>query len=87
VFVTGEGTKLYAARAAKIMTFEVDGFDPERQSGWSVLVVGNPEELDRSELRGRSAEGLQAAAPGQRHHVVCIRSDMVTGRRFGPQRS
>ena len=87
VFRTGEGTKLDAARAEKIMTFEVDGFDARRRAGWSVLIVGNGEEIDRSELDGRNAERLHPAAPGERHHVVRIRTDMITGRRFASRRS
>ncbi|MBV8304448.1 MAG: pyridoxamine 5'-phosphate oxidase family protein [Acidimicrobiia bacterium] len=84
VFRTGVGLKLDAARAGKTMTFEVDAFDPERRSGWSVLVVGTGEEIEPSDLYGRDALSLWPAAPGQRHHVVRIRTDLLTGRRFGP---
>ena len=82
VFLTSVGMKFDAARAGRTMTFEIDGFDPERRSGWSVLVVGLAGEIDRADLYGPAAERLRPAAPGQRHHVVRIRTDMVSGRRF-----
>jgi nitroimidazol reductase NimA-like FMN-containing flavoprotein (pyridoxamine 5'-phosphate oxidase superfamily) len=84
VFITGRGLKLSAAREHKTMTFEIDGFDRHRGTGWSVLVVGTAEEIDRSELYGRKGETLHPAAPGERDHVIRIRTDMVSGRRFGP---
>lgn len=84
VFFTGRGLKLEAAHDRKTMTFEVDGFDPRHGSGWSVLLVGEGEEIDRSEVYGRKGETLHPAAPGERSHIVRIRTDMVSGRRFGP---
>jgi hypothetical protein len=82
VFFTGRGMKLRAAQAQKTMTFEIDSFDPETASGWSVLVVGTAEEVDAGELYGKRVKALRPAAPGQRHRIVRIRTDMVTGRRF-----
>ena len=84
VFFTGRGLKLDAANEHKTMTFQIDGFDRHRGAGWSVLVVGSAEEIDRSELYGRKGETLHPAAPGDRNHVIRIRTDMVSGRRFGP---
>ena len=85
VFFTGSGLKLDAAHDGKTMTFEIDSFDAQRGSGWSVLVVGEGDEIDRGDVYGRNAENLHPAAPGERGHIVRIRTDMVTGRRFGPQ--
>jgi hypothetical protein len=82
VFFTGPGLKLSAAQAQKTMTFQIDDYDAERNSGWSVLVVGNAEEIDTGELYGRRAKALAPGAPGERHDIVRIRPDMVTGRRF-----
>lgn len=83
VFVTGRGLKLSAARAQKWLTFEIDAYDAEAGAGWSVLVVGTPEEADRGDLYGYRAKALAPAAPGDRQDIVRIRPDMVTGRRFG----
>ena len=84
VFFTGEGVKLDAANAGGTVTFEVDFYDPRRNSGWSVLVVGTAEEITRPDLYGRRAETLHPAAPGVRNHIVRIRTDVMTGRRFRP---
>ncbi|MCU1450322.1 MAG: hypothetical protein JWP02_2492 [Acidimicrobiales bacterium] len=82
VFFTGRGLKLRTAQTQKTMTFQIDAYDAETQSGWSVLVVGNAEEVDTAELYGRRAKVLAPAAPGERQNIVRIRTDMVTGRRF-----
>lgn len=84
VFFTGRGLKLSAAHDGKTMSFQIDGFDARRGTGWSVLVVGTAEEIERSEVYGQKAEILHPAAPGERSHIVRIRSDVVSGRRFGP---
>lgn len=86
VFFTGEGLKLNAALAGKTMTFEIDSYDARRRSGWSVLIVGIGEAITRPDLYGRRAETLHPAAPGVRNHIVRIRTDVITGRRFGPGR-
>lgn len=83
VFYTGRGLKLDAAHDGRTMTFQVDHFDTRRGSGWSVLVVGPGEEIDRADLYGHKAEILHPAAPGERAHIVRIRTDVVSGRRFG----
>jgi len=87
VFFTGKGLKLNAANAGKTMTFEIDSYDPRRGAGWSVLVVGTGEEISRPDLYGQRAEMLTPAAPGVRGHIVRIRTDMISGRRFGPGRT
>lgn len=84
VFFTGRGLKLDAAHERRTMTFQADSFDPRRGSGWSVLLVGQGAEIDRDEVYGRKAEILHPAAPGDRGHIVRIRTDVVSGRRFGP---
>jgi len=87
VFYTGQGLKLNAATDRRLMTFEVDSFNARSGTGWSVLVVGDAEEISRDEIYGRQAEMLHPAAPGEREHIVRIRTDMVSGRRFGPTRA
>src|SRR6478609_958743 len=51
VFRTTTGSKLSAAQDHLPVAFEVDGYDQDRRSGWSVLVRGVLEEiLDQSEI-------------------------------------
>jgi len=58
IFRTSSGTKLLAADAEQVVAFEVDGFDADRRSGWSVMVRGvassveDTEEVKRLNLLG-----------------------------------
>lgn len=85
VFRSAPGTKVTAS-IGRPVAFEIDGHEAFSHAGWSVLVVGTGGEIDRSELYGRRGESLHPAAPGEREHIIRIRTDMVTGRRFGPAR-
>ena len=85
VFLTGEGTKLRAAVDEAVVAFEIDDIDPETKTGWSVLVVGMARELQEDGALARvAALGLVPWAPGDRHHVVRLQSEIVTGRRIVP---
>ncbi|MHB1445634.1 MAG: pyridoxamine 5'-phosphate oxidase family protein [Acidimicrobiales bacterium] len=79
-FRTAEGTKLDAAADRTIIAFEVDEVDPVEHSGWSVLVIGRSGPASESE--GRDGTGplpVAAWVPGQRHHLVKISIDMISG--------
>lgn len=45
VFRTLEGQKLDAAAEGQTVCFEVDDWDRERRSGWSVVIVGRAREV------------------------------------------
>lgn len=83
VFRTAEGTKLRAATDGAVVAFEVDSYDTDRRTGWSVLVVGKASEvhddLDTERLREL---GLAPWANGVRSHYVRLRPELVTGRRI-----
>jgi nitroimidazol reductase NimA-like FMN-containing flavoprotein (pyridoxamine 5'-phosphate oxidase superfamily) len=83
VFRTGTGTKLDAATRNAVIAFEVDEVDPLYHEGWSVLVVGVADEL-RDPVLLEQAHRLPLApwAPGARDHFVCLRPEVVTGRRI-----
>jgi uncharacterized protein len=84
VFRTGAGTKLYAAIKGAVVAFEVDEFDYDTLSGWSVMVTGPcAEERDPTttvEARRRLPDGW---VPGDRDHVVRITPEKISGRRIG----
>jgi nitroimidazol reductase NimA-like FMN-containing flavoprotein (pyridoxamine 5'-phosphate oxidase superfamily) len=74
------------------LAFEVDGFDVERQLGWSVQARGHAEEVaDRDELdRLREDATQQPWAAGARVLVLRLRWSELTGRRLsdrGPRLS
>lgn len=83
VFRSGSGTKLEAAAMAQPLAFEVDGWDEEQRSGWSVLARGVGETVyddDVTASFGAVAKPwLDAAASGT---WVRIRVDDVSGRRI-----
>jgi nitroimidazol reductase NimA-like FMN-containing flavoprotein (pyridoxamine 5'-phosphate oxidase superfamily) len=87
VFRTAPGTKLHAIEHSNV-TFEVDEIDMVRRAGWSVLVRGVAHQLlahRNAELAARSeAGGAQPWAPGERHHIVRVVPDHITGRRIRP---
>jgi nitroimidazol reductase NimA-like FMN-containing flavoprotein (pyridoxamine 5'-phosphate oxidase superfamily) len=83
VFRTAPGTKLSAALDETVVAFQADRIDPERCSGWTVLVQGTasvvkaPAELERARrLR------IRPWVPGEHPHLVRIRSEVVSGRRL-----
>ena len=83
-FCTADGTKLGAALDASVVAFEVDRYDADQRTGWSVLVKGRAEVVTERSLQNRlRATGLRpwrSAAP--RPEWVVIRPDTVTGRRL-----
>jgi len=84
VFRTDPGTKLYGARDRRV-AFEIDGIDddPSHPSGWSVLVVGRAELVEKPSDQARlDTLDLGAWNPGPKQHWVRIRGGAITGRRL-----
>lgn len=82
LFRTLEGTKLEAAEAGAMASFQADGFDASHDTGWSVLVRGRLDVLtDLDADRARAVERLHPLAGGDRPHVVRLAIESATGRR------
>ena len=82
-FRTGSGTKMRAAVEKAVVGFEVDRFDDEARTGWSVLVVGETETV--SPLDPTFLEvAAHPWARGDRHNLVRIRPELISGRRLVP---
>lgn len=82
VFRTDYGSKFRLAVLAEApVSFEIDGVDPGRRSGWSVLLQGMATELAEEEVDRLQ---LQPApwAPGEKGHWVRITPQTLTGRRI-----
>jgi uncharacterized protein len=75
VFRTGPGTKLQAALRNAVVAFEVDDFDTDGRSGWSVMIIG------RSSAGDGGGVDLPAPHPARTNHVR-IAGDIITGRRL-----
>ncbi len=87
VIRTDPGSKLTHASHANV-TFEVDAFDPESRTGWSVLVRGLAEELTADHhadvVERTVAAGVDPWAPGEHGHWLRLIPHAVTGRRILP---
>ena len=87
VFSTGSGSKLDAASMLRAVAIEVDDWDPETRSGWSVLARG----LATRVTDGREIESLDRMSvrswvrPGIPKHWVSVRVSSMTGRRTPPE--
>jgi nitroimidazol reductase NimA-like FMN-containing flavoprotein (pyridoxamine 5'-phosphate oxidase superfamily) len=85
VFRTAPGTKLVAAALHRTVAFEIDAYDLDAHSGWSVDVVGTAEEIVHPDVLERAhALGLPGWAGEVRDRYVRIAATEVTGRRLCP---
>jgi uncharacterized protein len=84
VFRTAEGSKFTALVLAEQAAFEIDGFDPTGETGWSAIIIGVTEEItNAAEIHRLEQLGLRPWAPGEKPHWIRIRAYTVTGRRIG----
>ena len=83
VFRTDPGSKLHGMTRTPSVCFEIDGADPEAQTGWSVLVKGHAVEITvPGEIDRVAALPLRLWSVGGKHHWIRIVPDEVTGRRI-----
>jgi len=82
VFRTARGSKLSAAEGQNPVAFEADEYDPQDQSGWSVLVTGHAEAVyEDSEIQRLGRLGLRPWPTAvDRPFWIRIRPTSVTGR-------
>lgn len=83
VFRTARGAKLSAAEGQDLVAFEVDDYDEQTQSAWSVLMTGRAEMVyDDAEIQRLSRRGLHLwASAAERPFWIRIRPTAVSGRR------
>lgn len=85
VIRTTAGSKIEAAEMHHRFGFEIDHWDPEARSGWSVVAHGSGEVVDDpDEVRQMERLGLESWAGGQEGDLwIRLRLDDITGRRVG----
>lgn len=88
VFRTAEGTKLSAVIGAPV-AFEVDGYDVQSGSAWSVVMKGPAHEIRQlDEVLDALTLPVNPWHPGPKPRYVRINPDSVTGIRFpGPEQT
>ena len=83
VFRSALGSKLREGLSSGTAAFEIDGTDPVDQTGWSVIIVGEAEEVtDPAEIERLEDFELESWAPGVKTHWVRIRATSASGRRI-----
>ena len=82
---SGAGSKLAATLANAVVAVEVDDFDPNGRTGWSVLVRGIARVIDDpAGLAAVSLLPLQPWAEDGNDQFIAIDLQLVTGRRVHP---
>jgi uncharacterized protein len=85
IFRTLEGSKFHTLGRSSRAGFEIDGYDPETGSGWSVIVIGTTERITRTADIERLARLDARPWPGgENSHWMRMRARTVSGRRLMP---
>jgi len=83
VFRSGAGTKLAGAVLGRHVAYEVDGYEPQHRTAWSVIVKGRAELVESMMDVYRAQElPLFPWVIGNAPDIVRIVPDSVTGRRY-----
>ena len=83
VFRTAPGEKLIAAVMRQPVAFEIDDYDVDRRTGWSVIINGSASEIVHpEELEQARSLGLVPWAGEVRDRFVRITPQTITGRRI-----
>jgi len=83
VFRSALGSRLREGLGSGTAAFEIDGTDPVERAGWSVIIVGEAEEVtDPAEIDRLEGFELEPWAPGLRTYWVRIRATSASGRRI-----
>ncbi|MEU4040072.1 pyridoxamine 5'-phosphate oxidase family protein [Streptomyces collinus] len=78
---TCAASELARAVDATVVAFEADAIDPDRHSGWSVVVTGHADVVrDPAERQRLSRDGPRSWVPSPEEVFVRIRPELVTGR-------
>jgi nitroimidazol reductase NimA-like FMN-containing flavoprotein (pyridoxamine 5'-phosphate oxidase superfamily) len=82
VFRTYAGTKLSNIEVGRYVCFEVDSYDVDKQTGWSVVARGLVEKESEAACARLDAPGLESwGETAQKRVWMRIRPTAITGRR------
>jgi len=81
IVISTDPVKAAALEAGGTVGFEIDRVDEAVSEGWSVMASGTARHVtDPDEMSRLSSLDLDAWAGGERHELVAIKPNMVTGR-------
>ena len=84
LFASGSGSKALAVAHGDVIAFEVDDFEVGSRTGWSVLVVGRAEEVDRREREWADVgDALQPWVGRWASYLFRLPTVRMTGRQVG----
>jgi nitroimidazol reductase NimA-like FMN-containing flavoprotein (pyridoxamine 5'-phosphate oxidase superfamily) len=84
LFRTGHGSKLDAATRQAVVAFEVDDFDLDGHSGWSVVAVGVAQHVAADGIDELDLVHIARWIPSPADRLVAISTEIVSGRRLVP---
>jgi nitroimidazol reductase NimA-like FMN-containing flavoprotein (pyridoxamine 5'-phosphate oxidase superfamily) len=88
VINTGSDSTLAAAIRNAVVAFQVDDFDSDTTTGWSVTITGQARLVDGGEEATRLARlPLRPWAPSKSGQFIRIPARHVAGHRLGPPRT
>jgi nitroimidazol reductase NimA-like FMN-containing flavoprotein (pyridoxamine 5'-phosphate oxidase superfamily) len=83
VFRSAAGTKLAGAVLNQVVAFEIDGYEPDDRTAWSVVVKGNARPIERmQEMFDAEDLPLFPWLAWDKPNFVRIDPTVVTGRRY-----
>ncbi len=83
VFRSAAGTKLAGAVLNRLVAFEIDGYDPDERTAWSVVVKGQARSIERmQEVFDAEDLPLFPWLSWDKPNFVRIEPTVVTGRRY-----
>jgi uncharacterized protein len=83
VFRTAEGSKLTSVVINQAVAFEIDGYQPETNEAWSVVVSGTAHTVQSDDLAAEMESlPLFPWNTSPKHHFIEIVPRRVDGRRF-----
>lgn len=83
VFRSGAGTKLAGAVLTHHVALEIDGYEPENRTAWSVVVKGRARQIERmQDVYDAEDLPLFPWVTSPKPNFVCIEPREITGRRF-----
>ena len=82
VFRTAEGSKLLGVVMNADVAFEIDHVDDRDEAAWSVIARGKAHILEGDEARNADNLRLRPWVSSDKHNVVAITVEEVTGREF-----
>lgn len=82
MFYAGLGRRLLAALNEAVVAFEADNFDPDEDTGWTVVVVGTACHVtDRRGIEAAGRAGMRPGGDSDHTRLMRVRPEIITGRR------